>query len=54
VEGKVLSYISPRALAENFPRGQRKKDRKSAKNTEKIALFSLFRGEGGNGKKTEK
>jgi len=34
--------------------GQRRKDRKIAKKTEKIALLSLFQEEGGNGKKDRK
>jgi len=34
--------------------GQWKKDQKLAKKYRKIALFSLFQGGGGNGKKIEK
>jgi len=46
--------LQARALAENFPGGATEKRPKFSKKYRKIALFSLFRGEGQRKKKTEK
>jgi len=52
---KYLSILA-RASAENFAGegGNEKKQTNISKKYRKIALFSLFQGGGGNGKKTEK